>query len=379
MSIFGHNVFWYKRAIKNRLPHAFNIGIIFMALVSATTHVSVKAQGIGPGPSANCTAQQSSVPTTYQNITVPGNVANGTPVTDWFPLSSHQWKCNVNGGVMGGGSFSFITRATPSGFSDSSPSFGGSRVYHINNHLGYQVRWRVITTTATGGFASCNAGVSGINSSVNQEESRTVCSVGSPGGQTMSGTMTLYFDARMVKIGNIPSGTYGTVNFSLSNVRLHGTYTGVSSAQVTYQAAPPTTCNVSAQPSFLNLGSVTPPQIPFVNSSANPQPFNFVLQCTAGSGTPKYILESHPTPYTLTNNVLPNTANGAAYGVGIQIRNSAGTLLPWFNQNTDIPGWNGSFGGMYTIGLQARIIRTTQNQLNPGNIWSQMRLRVIYQ
>jgi len=370
-----------KNTMRIRLPYGINIGMVLSVIFLVTAHVSVRAQGHGTPPKVSCVLQQSSNSTSYQNIAIPYNASNGTEVSDWFTLASHSWGCSIHKGVAyPGTSFSFISKATPSG-----NSLGSNATYKINNQLGYKVQWRaVVTPTAPSSstFKVCAFSFASITSSANQEASKTLCTINSSIIDALNGiisaNITIEFRAKIVKIGNLSPGASGNVSFSLSNVKLRDNYSGSSSAQVTYTVTGPPTCTVSAHPSFINLGSVTSPQLPQNGSGTNPQGFGFNLSCTPGIGTVKYRLEDYPTGTNPSNNVLKNTASWPATGVGIQIRNASGNGSVNFNQDINLPGWNSSTGGTYSVGLSARILRTSATT-QPGGLSSQMVLKVKYQ
>jgi len=301
---------------------AINVGIgaAVTALIMVVAHTSVYAQTNLPSYSGHCYSVQAAQ-SQWQSIIIPHNAPNNTAVGNWFSLPVHSWNCTFtrtnttspntrNANITPG--ISPVGTITVDGKSYS--------VYPISSSLGYVAQWSIggcytsQTTWAPMGSAgrTCSLPIGAI-------------------GQPTYSSVHVSLQVRLVKRANLSPGAQ-TTTFQVASLRIHpfnaqpytdGYHYPYAYVQYTVQGPPPPpTCNVSAQPTFINLGSVTPSQIPFVNSGANQQPFNFMLQCTAGTGQVKYRLESYPTAYTLTNNVLPNAASGPAYGVGIQILNS---------------------------------------------------------
>jgi len=339
------------------------IGVVLAAFVMMAVHTSANAQF----PSLNCNNLYLSGFTAYKSFALDPNLPNGAVVVDWFDLASHGRKCDSYKT-----SFTFSVLFRPTGLSPS-----GSGTYRLNDYLGYQLQWKTDSSQSGSGQVFCDKPWTSVTTPVNNSANITICSANPLG--TKSVTVTVKFRARIVKIGNVPSNaSSGTLNFAAANVRFGAVYAGESPAQINYTLPPPPSCNVSAQPSFINLGSVTPPQIPSVGSATSPQPFSFILSCTPGRGAVKYRLEDYPTRAAPSNNVLRNTASWAAAGVGIQILNASGSGLPSFNNDINLPGWNSNTGGTYTVGLSARILRTQQNT-SPGSLNSQMQLTVKYQ
>jgi len=366
--------FLFLRSMRRGL-NSISIHIAAIALVMVAAHTSAHAQANIPSYSASC-GQIPAGSSQWQSFTVPPNLGNNQVFGNWFSIPVHSWNCTLTRTrATGGNTRNFNVIFSTGNNTGTTINVDGSsyRVYSISQSLGYIVRWQI---------GGCNQSLNWI--SIGNITRSCALPLASQIGQSSYATVHVNLQVRMVKRANIPSGTNSTT-FPIATLRIESVNASPGTtayhypqAYVQYTGPSPTTCTVFAQPSSLNLGSVIPPQIPFVNSNANWQPFSFQVQCTAGTGTPRYYLESHPTPYSLTNNVLPNTASSAAYGVGIQILNSAGTLLPVFNQSTGLPNYTAGTGGTYTVGLQARITRTL-NQVSPGNIWSQMRLRMVYQ
>ncbi|MDR5833373.1 fimbrial protein [Caballeronia sp. LZ034LL] len=150
----------------------------------------------------------------------------------------------------------------------------------------------------------------------------------------------------------------------------------------------PMTCTTPDQ--SVDVGTFSASDFPAVGSLSPPQAGKGMLNvqflnCPGGSddpGTSTGLI--HSVTYTISpqygeavNNVAAlQPGAGSATGIGVQLLNAAGKVVP-LNTPQTLSGYSSLFGGTYQVPLTARFYRT--GPVTPGNASTVMTMTVLYQ
>jgi len=175
------------------------------------------------------------------------------------------------------------------------------------------------------------------------------------GGTTITFTPTpsqtsfnSYIAGKLIKIGDIGNVNVSAimlpVTYTLSftgrfigeNSTASNSFTGTAVGNYAIQNV---SCTVNTSSLQVTLAGVAPTDLPSLNSTAKPTPFNLGLNCPSGTGVAIYMTLTDNSNPGNTGNLLSLSPGSSASGVKLQIlRNSATPTLVNFGPDSSVAG-----------------------------------------
>lgn len=179
-----------------------------------------------------------------------------------------------------------------------------------------------------------------------------------------------YVTVDLIKTGPISPGTYRFQNNGVVGIFFVGDtaleYFRVTGNDFTVQS---TSCLVNTKSVDVDMGTVTPTELPSVNS-VSPRVSNFSLDLSCQSGSNVYVTFTDNQNPTNSSNRLGLASSSSASGVAIQVLKDGTPVL--FGPDSSAPGTLNQIplgaapDGKLTVPLAARYIRT--GTLVPGSV-----------
>ncbi len=176
-----------------------------------------------------------------------------------------------------------------------------------------------------------------------------------PGGSTISFTPTpsqmsfnSYIAGKLIKTGDIGNVNVSVISLSVAYTL---TYTGRFPAEISTASSGGTgtasgnytiqnvSCSVNTSSLQIALAGVAPTDLPSLNSTAKPTPFNLGLTCPSSTSMAIYMTLTDNSNPGNTGNLLSLSLGSSASGVNLQIlRNSGTPTLVNFGPDSSVAG-----------------------------------------